>query len=154
MSVSVSSVPVDAQAPSVVAGSASLTSPSITGQVVSVLNIGNVSDGMSTNSDYTVAINVSDNVGVSSVTFYVDTSSDPSRLGTQIPSTIGYASLVSGNSQSGMWSATSRFPSISGLAQFSTACGRYTVRVLAYDAAGNASGPIAARPIDIVSCSR
>ncbi len=154
VSVSVSSVPVDAQAPSVVAGSASLTSPSITGQVVSVLNIGNVSDGMSTNSDYTVAINVSDNVGVSSVTFYVDTSSDPSRLGTQIPSTIGYASLVSGNSQSGMWSATSRFPSISGLAQFSTACGRYTVRVLAYDAAGNASGPIAARPIDIVSCSR
>ena len=154
VSVSVSSVPVDAQAPSVVAGSASLTSPSITGQVVSVLNIGNVSDGMSTNSDYTVAINVSDNVGVSSVTFYVDTSSDPSRLGTQIPSTIGYASLVSGNAQSGMWSATSRFPSISGLAQFSTACGRYTVRVLAYDAAGNASGPIAARPIDIVSCSR
>jgi hypothetical protein len=154
VTVSVSAAPVDAQAPSVLAGSASLTSPSITGQVVSVPSIGNISDGMSTNSDYTVAINVTDNVGVSSVTFYVDTSGDASRLGTQIPSTIGYATLVSGTAQSGIWSATSRFPSITGLAPFSTACGRYTVRVLAYDAAGNASGPIAARPIDIVSCSR
>ena len=102
----------------------------------------------------TVSINVSDNVGVSSVTFYVDTSGDPARLGTQIPSTIGYATLVSGNAQSGSWSATSHFPSIASLASFGTSCGRYTVRVLAYDSAGNASGPIAAREIDIVSCSR
>ena len=154
VSVTVVAAPVDSQKPSIVAGSASLSSPSITGQVVSVPSIGNISDGMSTNSDYTVSINVSDNVGVSSVTFYVDTSGDPARLGTQIPSTIGYATLVSGNAQSGSWSATSHFPSIASLASFGTSCGRYTVRVLAYDSAGNASGPIAAREIDIVSCSR
>ena len=155
VTVTVSAAPVDAQAPTVLAGSASLTSPSITGQIVSAPGIGNVTDGMSTDSDYTVAINVSDAIGVSSVTFYVDTSGDPARLGTQIPSTIGYASLVSGNAQNGRWSATSHFPSIAQLSSlFSTSCGRYTVRVLAYDAAGNASGPIAARPIDIVSCSR
>jgi hypothetical protein len=147
-------VPPDTQAPSVVAGSASLSSPSITGQVVSVPSIGNVSDGMSTNSDYTVSINVSDNVGVTSLVFYVDTSSDPARLGTQIPSTIGNAKLISGTVQSGTWSATSHFPSISGLSTFSTSCGRYTVRVIAYDAVGNTTGPIAAREIDIVTCNQ
>jgi len=154
VNVTVSSAPVDTKVPSIVAGSATLSSPSITGQVVSVPSIGNISDGMSTDSDYTLSINVSDDVGVSSVTFYVDTSGDSARLGSQIPSTIGYATLVSGNAQSGIWSATSHFPSMAGLSSFSTACGRYTARVLAYDSAGNASGPIAARSIDIVSCSR
>ena len=154
VNVTVSSAPVDTKVPSIVAGSATLSSPSITGQVVSVPSIGNISDGMSTDSDYTLSINVSDDVGVSSVTFYVDTSGDSARLGSQIPSTIGYATLVSGNAQNGIWSATSHFPSMAGLSSFSTACGRYTARVLAYDAAGNASGPIAARSIDIVSCSR
>ena len=110
---------------------------------------------MSTNSDYTIQMNVSDNVGVSAVTFYVDTSGDPSRLGTQIPSTIGYASLISGSSQNGIWSATSRFPSIAALtSNFSTSCGRYTVRVTAYDSAGNSTGPMAARVIDIVTCTQ
>lgn len=157
-SVSITVVPatvLDTQAPSALARSASLSSPSITGQTVSVPNIGNISDGMSTNSDFTVSMEVSDNVGVASVTFYVDTSGDPSRMGTQIPSTIGYANLISGNSKTGVWSASSRFPSISDLSRvFSTACGRYTVRVIAYDAAGNTMGPLAARVIDIVSCSQ
>ena len=145
----------DTQAPSALARSASLSSPSITGQTVSVPNIGNISDGMSTNSDFTVAMDVSDNVGVTQVTFYVDTSGDPTRMGTQIPSTIGYANLISGNAKNGVWSASSRFPSISELSRlFSTACGRYTVRVIAYDAAGNTMGPLAARVIDIVSCSK
>jgi hypothetical protein len=145
--------PVDSQAPTLSAGSASLTSPSITGQVVSVIGIGNVSDGMSTNSDYTLSMNVSDNIGVSAVTFYVDTSGDPARLGTQLPSTIGYARLTSGSAQSGTWSVTSHFPSIAELSSFHTSCGRYTVRVIAVDAAGNSTGVIAAREIDIVSCS-
>jgi len=144
----------DTQAPKVVAGGALLSSPSITGQVVSIPSIGNISDGMSTNSDYTVSINATDNVGVTSLVFYVDTSGDPARLGTQIPSTIGYAKLISGNSQNGTWSATSHFPSIAALSTFSTSCGRYTVRVIAYDAAGNTTGPIAAREIDIVTCSQ
>jgi len=154
VSISVLPLATDTQAPTAVARTASLSSPSITGQIVSVLNIGNVSDGMSTNSDYTVAMEVSDNVGVSSVTFYVDTAGDPTRMGTQIPSTIGYANLVSGNSKSGIWSATSHFPSILELSKFSTACGRYTVRVIAYDSAGNTMGPLPARVIDIVSCSQ
>lgn len=149
-----SPVPLDNQAPTLIAGSASLTSPSITGQIVSVSGIGNVTDGMSTNSDFTVGINVADNVGVSSVTFYVDTSGDPSRLGTQLPTTVSSARLISGSSQNGTWSATARFPSISTLSStVSTACGRYTVRVIALDAAGNSTGVVAARAIDIVTCN-
>jgi hypothetical protein len=146
--------PADVQAPRVLAGSASLSSPSITGQVVSIPSIGNITDGMSTNSDYTISINATDDMGVTSLVFYVDTSGDPTRLGTQIPSTIGYAKLISGSSQNGTWSATSHFPSIASLSAFSTSCGRYTVRAIAYDAAGNTTGPIAARQIDIVTCSQ
>ena len=146
--------PLDTQAPTLSAGSASLNSPSITGQIVSAPGIGNVSDGMSTNSDFTVSISISDNVGVSAVTFYVDTSGDSSRLGTQMPTTITSAKLISGSSQNGTWSATSHFPSIAQLSSsFSTACGRYTVRVIAVDAAGNSTGIVAARPIDIVTCN-
>ena len=144
--------PADSQAPSLVAGSASLSSPSITGQVVSIPVIGNVSDGMSTNSDFTVAINVSDKTGVSSVTFWVDGSGDPARLGAQILGTSGSANLISGSAQNGRWSYTAHFPSASALS--GGPCGRYTVRVVAMDAAGNSTGTVAAREIDIVTCTQ
>jgi len=148
-------VALDTQPPSILAGSGTLSSPSITGQVVSIRSIGNISDGMSTNSDYTVAINISDNVGVSSVNFYVDSSGDPAQLGTQIASTLGNGSLISGTAQNGTWSYSSHFPSAGTLlATLSTGCGRYTVRVSATDAAGNSTGTIAAREIDIVTCTQ
>jgi hypothetical protein len=101
---------------------------------------------MATNSDFTVSIAVTDNVGVASVSFYVDGSGDPSRLGTPIASTAGNAALSSGTPQSGTWTYSSHFPS--GLT-----CGRYTVRVTAKDAAGNSTGVVAAREIDIVTCT-
>ena len=142
--------PADTQPPALIAGSASLASPSITGQIVSIPVIGNVSDGMSTNSDFTVAINVSDNIGVSSVTFWVDSSGDPARLGTQISGTSGSANLISGTAQNGRWSYSAHFPSAGAL---SGGCGRYTVRVVATDAAGNSTGTQAAREIDIVTCT-
>ena len=142
--------PTDTQPPALIAGSASLASPSITGQIVSIPVIGNVSDGMSTNSDFTVAINVSDNIGVSSVTFWVDSSGDPARLGTQISGTSGSANLISGTAQNGRWSYSAHFPSAGAL---SGGCGRYTVRVVATDAAGNSTGTQAAREIDIVTCT-
>jgi hypothetical protein len=149
-SFSTAAAPADTQPPSLVAGSASLTSPSITGQVVSIPVIGNVSDGMSTNSDFTVAINISDNTGVSNVNFWVDSSGDPARLGAQIPGTSSSGSLISGTAQNGRWSYSGHFPSAASL---SGGCGRYTVRVTAVDAAGNSTGTQAAREIDIVTCT-
>lgn len=136
----------DTQSPTVVTGSVTLRSPSITGQIVSIPTIGNVTDGMSTNSDFSVSISVADNVGVSSVSFSVDSSGDPKLIGTVVPGTTGSATLISGNLLNGVWNYSAHFPGGLG-------CGRYSIRVTALDSAGNSTGQLFARPIDIVTCT-
>jgi hypothetical protein len=154
----------DLTPPSVVGYSGTLTSPSITGQIVSVPSIGNISDGMATNSDFTVTFQVTDNAGVASVILCVDTSSEDRLTGILLNiSGVGSygvsdgrclpAQLISGNAASGTYSATGRFPSVASLSAMSLgACGRYTVRAQAVDLNGNRSIMTTVRKIDIITC--
>jgi hypothetical protein len=156
----------DVTPPTVVSYSGTLSSPSITGQIVSVPSIGNISDGMETNSDFTVTFQVTDNTGVASVILCVDSSSEDRLTGIilNISGVGSYgvndgrclpAQLISGNSTSGTYTVTGRFPSASSLAAMSLgACGRYTVRAQAIDLNGNRSTMTTVRKIDIVTCRR
>jgi secreted trypsin-like serine protease len=156
----------DVTPPTVVSYSGTLSSPSITGQIVSVPSIGNISDGMETNSDFTVTFQVTDNTGVASVILCVDSSSEDRLTGIilNISGVGSYgvndgrclpAQLISGNSTSGTYTVTGRFPSVSSLAAMSLgACGRYTVRAQAIDLNGNRSTMTTVRKIDIVTCRR
>jgi secreted trypsin-like serine protease len=154
----------DLTAPTVVSYSGTLSSPSITGQIVSVPNVGNVSDGMATNSDFTVTFQITDNTAVASAILCVDTSSEDRLTGIilNISGVGSYgvndgrcvpASLISGNAASGTYSASGRFPPVASLAAMSLgACGRYTVRAQALDQNGNRSTMATVRKIDIVTC--
>lgn len=155
----------DLTGPTVASYSGTLSSPSITGQVVSVLNIGNISDGMATNSDFTVTFQASDNVAISSAIVCVDTSSEDRLTGIVLNVTgqgsFGRydgvclpASLISGSSSNGTYSASGHFPTAASLSAMSIgACGRYTVRAQATDTAGNRSAMTTIRKIDIVTCT-
>lgn len=155
----------DLIAPSIVSYSGTLTSSSITGQVVSVPGIGNISDGMATNSNFTVSFQITDNNAVASAILCVDTSSEDRLTGIilNISGVGSYgindgrcipASLISGNAASGTYSASGRFPPVSSLAAMSLgACGRYTVRAQALDQNGNRSTMTTVRKIDIVTCT-
>jgi len=155
----------DLTPPTVVSYSGTLSSPSITGQIVSVRGIGNISDGMATNSDFTVTFQVTDNAEVASVILCVDTSSEDRLTGIilNISGVGSYgvndgrcipAQLTSGNSSSGTYTVTGRFPTVSSLAAMSIgACGRYTVRAQAIDVSGNRSTMTTVRKIDIVTCT-
>jgi hypothetical protein len=64
------------------------------------------------------------------------------------------ASLISGSSSSGTYSASGHFPTVASLSAMSIgACGRYTVRAQATDTAGNRSAMTTIRKIDIVTCT-
>jgi hypothetical protein len=154
----------DTTPPVVVSYSGTLASPSITGQIVSVPGVGNVSDGMATNSEFTVTFQITDNTSVASALMCVDSSSEDRIVGILLNiSGVGSygindgrcipAQLISGNSSSGTYSATGRFPSVTTLAAMGLGvCGRYTVRVQAIDEKQNRSPMTTVRKIDIVTC--
>ncbi len=154
----------DLTPPTVVSYSGTISSPSITGQIVSVPSIGNISDGMATNSDFTVTFQVTDNTGVASAILCVDTSSEDRLTGIilNIAGVGSYgvndgrcmpAQLIAGNSTSGTYTVTGRFPTVASLNAMSIgACGRYTVRAQAIDLSGNRSIMTTVRKIDIVTC--
>jgi hypothetical protein len=154
----------DVTSPVVASYSGTLASPSITGQIVSVPGVGNVSDGMATNSDFTVTFQVTDNTAVASAILCVDSSSEDRIVGILLNiSGVGNygindgrcipAQLISGNASSGTYSAMGRFPSVATLAAMGLGvCGRYTVRAQAIDEKGNRSPMTTVRKIDIVTC--
>jgi V8-like Glu-specific endopeptidase len=150
--------------PGVVSYSGTLSSPSITGQVVSVPSIGNISDGMATGSAFTVTFQVTGNSSIASAILCVDSSSGDNITGIILNITgIGSygindgrclpAQLVSGNESTGTYSAAGVFPSMPSLAALSLgACGRYTARAQTTDINGNRSPMTTVRKIDIVTC--
>ena len=138
-------VVVDTQIPTVEIGSITFTSPSMTGQVVSIPTIGNISDGIATNSSFTVTFRVIDQgSGVLRVWVGVDSGSEDRIIGPLIIGEPGWATLVSGNRNDGIWTHTGFIPSGTGR-------GRYSIRVAIDDSAGNATGRIPLRKIDIVA---
>ena len=138
----------DTQKPVVVEGSIGFTSPSITGEAVSILNVGNVTDGVSTNSQFTVTFRVVDEgSGVIRVWVGADSSSDsrfigPTLIG-QPESSYGSATLISGNRNDGVWQFTGQIPT-------GTSRGRYSLKAAVDDQAGNVTGRVHLRYIDIV----
>ena len=138
----------DTQKPVVVEGSIGFTSPSITGEAVSILNVGNVTDGVSTNSQFTVTFRVVDEgSGVIRVWVGADSSSDsrfigPTLIG-QPESSYGFATLISGNRNDGVWQFTGQIPT-------GTSRGRYSLKAAVDDQAGNVTGRVHLRYIDIV----
>jgi hypothetical protein len=138
-------VVVDTQIPTVEIGSITFTSPSMTGQVVSIPSIGNISDGIATNSSFTISFRVIDQgSGVLRVWVGVDSGSEDRIIGPLIIGEPSWATLVSGTRNDGIWTHTGFIPSGTGR-------GRYSIRVAIEDSAGNATGRIPLRKIDIVA---
>jgi hypothetical protein len=117
----------------------------MTGQVVSIPSIGNISDGIATNSSFTVSFRVIDQgSGVLRVWVGVDSGSEDRIIGPLIIGEPSWATLVSGTRNDGIWTHTGFIPSGTGR-------GRYSIRVAIEDSAGNATGRIPLRKIDIVA---
>ena len=140
-------VQTDSTPPVIVVGSGHIASPSITGQIVSLPGVGNVTDGITTGSKVTLTFNATDNVGITSVYVSADSSNVDNITGSALSGMSGPATLISGNAQSGTYSFTGTYP----VPTSGNGCGQTTARAYAVDAAGNRSPITTIYRIDVVA---